>query len=200
MEGIMNIEIRKLSPDLVNDYLDFFDYSAFCDGSEFAGCYCVWYHWTDEFEKERDKCSEDMKKCFKRNLATNFIKQRRLNGFLAYSNGKVIGWCNADLKQNYERLGYKNNPDLWTDYNSEKVMSIVCYIVSPSMRGKGVASELLKSVCKDAKENSYNYIEAYPGINEDGSPHYHGSYSMYEKQGFKLVKNDSSNTIARKYL
>jgi predicted GNAT family acetyltransferase len=108
--------------------------------------------------------------------------------------------CNADLKQNYDRMGYNSTPDSWTDYNSEKVMSIVCYIVSPSMRGKGVATELLKVVCKDAKENSYHYIEAYPGINEDGPPHYHGPFSMYEKQGFKLVKNDSSNPIARRYL
>jgi hypothetical protein len=96
-----DIIVRKLSIELINDYLDFFDNYAFCDGSEFTGCYCVWYHWTDELEKERSKCSEDMKKCFKRNLAINSIKQRRLNGFLAYSNGKVIGWCNADLKQNY---------------------------------------------------------------------------------------------------
>jgi GNAT superfamily N-acetyltransferase len=199
-EEKMNIEVRKLLPDLVDDYLDFFDNSAFCDGSEFAGCYCVWYHWTDELEKERSKCSDDMKKCFKRNLVINLIKQKRLNGFLAYLNGKVIGWCNADLKQNYDRLSYKNNPDLWIEHNGEKVMSIVCYIVSPNMRGNGVATELLKAVCKEAAENRYDYIEAYPGINEDGSPHYHGTYSMYEKQGFKLIKNESSNLIARKYL
>jgi len=198
--GTMNIEIRKLSPDLIDDYLDFFDNSAFSDGSDFAGCYCVWYYWTNELEKEHSSCPQNMKNSFKRNLAINYIRQGKLNGFLAYSYGRVIGWCNAGLRQNYDRLSCKNNPDLWIDYDNEKVMSIVCYLVSPNMRGKGVATELLKAVCKYAQEDRYDYIEAYPVINEDGSPHYHGSFTMYEKQGFKIVKNDSTITIVRKYL
>ena len=195
----MNIEIKKLSPELINDYLDFFENHAFSDGSEFAGCYCVWYHWTEDLEKEREKCTGELKENFKRNLAVKLIEKKELNGFLAYSDGIVIGWCNADSKQNYDRMSHKNAPELWSGSDdNQKIISIVCYLVKPEMREKGVATELLKAVCQDAKKNGYDYVEAYPGINDDGSPHYHGSYSMYTKQGFHLVQGNSATTIARK--
>ena len=195
----MKIEIKKLSPSLIDDYLDFFENHAFTDDSEFAGCYCVWYHWTEELEKDREKSTEDLKVNYKKNLAVKLIEQGLLNGFLAYADNVVIGWCNADYKQNYDRLNRKNAPELWIgSEDDQKIISIVCYLVKPEMRGKGVATELLRAVCQDAKENGYDYVEAYPGINDDGSPHYHGNYSMYTKQGFYLFQNNSETTIVRK--
>jgi GNAT superfamily N-acetyltransferase len=200
MENGMNIEVRRLAPGLIDDYINFFENDAFSDGSDFAGCYCVWYHWTEEMQAERSKCPEDGKKCFKRNMAINYIKEHKLNGFLAYSDGRVVGWCNADLKQKYVRLSPENSRDIWAESDvNDKVMSIVCYLVSPDMRRKGIATELLKAVCKYAEENGYNCIEAYPGTNDDGTPHYHGTHSMYRKQGFMLTKDSSSGTIVRKY-
>ena len=37
------ITIKRLTPDLLEDYLDFFDYRAFSDGSPFYPCYCSAY-------------------------------------------------------------------------------------------------------------------------------------------------------------
>ena len=34
------IRIKKLTPVLLEDYLDFFDHRAFSDGSPFYPCYC----------------------------------------------------------------------------------------------------------------------------------------------------------------
>jgi hypothetical protein len=42
MEELMDIEIKKLSPALLQDYLSFFDQVAFTDNEEWAGSYCVW--------------------------------------------------------------------------------------------------------------------------------------------------------------
>jgi len=195
----MKIEVKKLSPRLIDDYLDFFENHAFSDGSEFAGCYCVWYHWTEELENQRAQSNEDEKASFKKHLAVKLIQEGTLNGYLAYSKGKVIGWCNADHKQHYDRLDPKNAPELWlTQDGNQKVLSIVCYLVKPEMRGKGVATELLKAVCKDAQERGFDYIEAYPGTNDDGTPHYHGNFSMYEKQGFYPVQQTQEGAIVRK--
>lgn len=55
----MTYEIKKLSPDLAHDFIDFFEKSAFCDGSEYAGCYCTWYHWNDEYENLRNECCDE---------------------------------------------------------------------------------------------------------------------------------------------
>ncbi|MDR2687400.1 MAG: hypothetical protein LBB75_06580 [Oscillospiraceae bacterium] len=60
------------------------------------------------------------------------------------------------------------------------------------------AAALLKAVCEHAAEHGYDVVEAYPGTNEDNSPHGHGNPSMYAKQGFELTQNSSAMQIARK--
>ena len=106
----MEVIVKKLSPELENDYIEFFENNAFSDGSDFAGCYCTWYHWTDELEKERGQCSEKMKMCFKKELAKKYIRQEILQGYLAYLDGKVVGWCNVNDRRNYNRINEKNRP------------------------------------------------------------------------------------------
>lgn len=197
----MEITIKKLSPELIEDYITFFDNSAFSDGSEFEGCYCTWYHWTDALEKERSQCSDEMKGCFKKELARKLIQRGALQGFLAYTEGKVIGWCNVNDRQNFYRLNKENRPDLWEEHNGmDRAKSIVCFIVSPEMRGKGIATTLLKALCADAKSNNYTYIEAYPAVGEFKELNYHGPYSMYEKLGFALHNNSVNEVVVRKYL
>ena len=196
----MQIYIKKLSIELLDDFLSAFDNPDFFTNKEFSfGCYCTWYNWTSELENERNNCDDNSRKYFKRNLAIKLIEKCKLNGFLAYLNGSVVGWCNAGPKKNYERL---NNQLPWSINmeDNENILSIVCYVVHPDMQRKGIATSLLKAVCQDAYVNGYDYIEAYPGINEDGTPSYHGNFSMYTKQGFELIINQSGNTIARKKL
>lgn len=196
----MRYEIKKLSPGLVNDYMEFFEKYAFCDGSEFTGCYCTWYNWNDSYELERNRCSDVKRKNFKKDLAYRWILEGKLNGFLAYDNGIPIGWCNVDRKQNYDRLKKEHNPETWKDSNVEdKVLSIVCFLVSPNMRGKGVATALLKEVCSFAESYKYQYIEAYPSNEDFSVTNYHGQFSMYQKLGFQLIGTSEIGQVARKY-
>ncbi len=46
----MNIKIRALSFELLDDYLGFFDNIAFSDHQEWSGCYCVHFHWDSKLE------------------------------------------------------------------------------------------------------------------------------------------------------
>jgi len=179
----MNIEIKKLSPELAADYLEFFGNPQSSDDPLFAGCYCVWHHWTDELEHERSQLPEAERKLFKRNFAAHLIETGQLNGLLAYADGRVVGWCNADAKGNYARQ--------WTiSAGDEKTFAIVCYVVHPAARRKGIATALLKAACTEAKEKGYSCIEAYPDARQ---------YSMYTRQGFELTQN-STIAIARKIL
>jgi GNAT superfamily N-acetyltransferase len=197
----MLYEIKKLSQELANDYIDFFENSAFCDDSEFVGCYCTWYNWNDDYENQRNKCCESKRKSFKKDLAYNWILQGKLNGFLAYYNGIPIGWCNVDDKQNYDRLSMCNNSETWINSNyHDIILSIVCFIVSPNMRGKGVATALLKEVCLYAEKLNYQYIEAYPSDGDFLATNYHGQYSTYKKLGFQLVGNSKIGLVVRKFL
>lgn len=194
----MNIEIKKLSPEMSFDYVDFFDNRAFSDGNINKGCYCVWHHWTDKHEYERSLLPKQERAFVKRNYAIQLIERGKLNGFVAYDGNKIIGFCNADVKDNYFRLSMKNDADSWQGINpNDKILCIVCFVVDPNMRGRGIAKALLKAICKYAKENNFNYVESYPNVDKFVSTNCCGPASMYKTFGFELIEC-VDGVIARK--
>ena len=197
----MKIEIKKLSPELTEDYLAFFDNVAFTDNEEWDGCYCVWYHWNEALQEKFEQCQEASKKGFNRKLALNLIQAGTLQGYLAYADGCVAGWCNANDKGSYESLNRDKCPELWEDAGcSDKVKAIVCYTIAPDMRQKGIATALLQRVCEDAEAEGYTYVEAYPGKDSSNVVrNYHGPFSLYEKIGFTKQIELENQYIVRKY-
>ena len=120
-----------------------------------------------------------------------------MQGYLAYYDGKVTGWCNANEKQIYDSVNFNlpwENPE-----KNKKIKSIVCFCISPDLRGRGIASQLLEQVCADAAADGYEYVEAYP-FDNDANHNYHGSKSMYDKNGFTDFGKENGYTIVRKYL
>lgn len=196
----MQIDIRPLGPALLDDYLNFFDNVAFTDHQEWAWCYCTYYHLGKQDEKriQADSAGE-WKRDVLRNTAINLIKECEMNGYLAYINGQVIGWCNAADKKSYKKLC--ENRDIWDDGEELSVKSVTCFIVAPEARRKGVAAALLARVAKDAAEEGYKVLEAYPAAGElDCYLHYHGHSAMYIKSGFIKHKEFKSYSVFRKLL
>jgi|LSQX01.2.fsa_nt_gb GNAT superfamily N-acetyltransferase len=193
----MNIEIRKLTIQLLEDWLYFFDKVAFCGNDKWAGCYCMCFHWNEELANKRKWGCSPEDGSFNRECAAEFIKRGKMKGYLAYDGGKVIGWCNANDKSAYDNV----NITLPADETEEgkRVMSIACFCIAPDYRGKGVASKLLEAVCLDAAEEGYDFIETYP-FEKDENMSYLGPVSMYKKQGFEAYKQFYECTIHRKYL
>jgi GNAT superfamily N-acetyltransferase len=193
----MDIEIRKLSPELINDYISYFDQTAFSDHKEWSWCYCIYYHWDQELEASWQLSQSAG--CMREN-AIRLIDKGVLQGYMAYIDDKVVGWCNANDKCGYNALIERK--ELWDDAEHDaKVKSIVCFIIAPEMRGKGIASKLLKRVCDDAASEGYSYIESYPlNSGNDVYANYHGPGLIYERNGFVLFKKFENDSIARKYL
>lgn len=194
----MDFLFKKLTSEYLDDFLAALDKPSFFHDADFSfGCYCTWFHWTDQLEAERSTADLQIRKSFKRNLAIDLIQKGRLNGFLAYYGNQVVGWCNAGLKQDYDRLRYDKT--LWDeDTKDEKVMAIVCYVVHSDYQRRGIATNLLKQVCEDAEAQGYHMVEAYPHLQEDGRPSSLGSDSMYLKMGFQIIELPSGKIVARK--
>lgn len=196
----MNIVIKKLTPELTKDYIDFMEQVAFTDNEEWAGCYCVFYHWNDAFEKASQLHPEGSI-CYRRDLSIKFIQEGILQGYLAYVDGKVVGWCNVNDKEAFESLKKEKRPELWDDTEIDaKVRFVVCFTIAPEMRRKGIATLMLQQICEDAKAEGYHYVEAFPGMGEINSRSYHGPYPVFEKCGFQLHKSCGDLAIVRKYL
>ena len=193
----MNIEVRKLSVDLLDDWLSFFDDTAFSDNDEWAGCYCMCYHWSEALESKKSWDCSKVDAPYNRKCAVRFIKKGIMQGYLAYSDGKVVGWCNANDKQAYDSVNIDFN---WEESEKDKkIKSIVCFCISPDLRSRGIATKLLEKVCLDAADDGYEYVEAYP-FNNGENRDYHGSKSMYEKNGFKDYSGDNGDNVVRKHL
>lgn len=196
---MMKFEIKKLSPVMTNEYIDFFENRGLIKGDINQGCYCVWHHWTNQLELNRSKLPQNVQPSVKRNFAIELIKTGKLNGFAAFSDKKMIGFCNADYKENYYRLNRTNNSDSWIGLNdNDRILSVVCYVIDVNLRGKGIAASLLKEVIHFAIEQKFDYIEAYPSSGKFKQTNCCGSVSMYEKQGFTIINNNGSETIVRK--
>lgn len=196
----MKIEIKPLEPPLLDDYLDFFDRVAFADHPEWAWCYCTYYHLGKEDEKELERESgEGFSRETLRKIAVGLIERKRLRGYLAYAEGEVVGWCNAGDKSGFKKLC--ENAELWDEGESLRIKAVVCFIVAPGMRRRGVAKALLSRVLEDAASEGYQAAEAYPADGErDCFEHYHGHPAMYEALGFTRVKDCGWYSVYRKTL
>ena len=186
----MELDIRRLTPELLDDYLYFFDTVAFADHPAWSQCYCLAFHFEPAWDAEDIEAENPWRK-----RAVRFVRGGKLQGYLAYSDGQVAAWCNANDKKNYVALKYDE------EEKDSKVKSVVCFLVAPVLRGKGIATKLLERVCADAQADGYDFIEGYPpGGDCDMYAAHHGTVALFEKCGFKEYKRCNNDAIMRRYL
>jgi len=189
----MDIEIRKLTPALAEDYFDFFENRAFTDDSPYR-CYCQVFQMSKaEYKKVYEKAKADPGPA-SREEAARQIEAGVLRGYLAYVDGMPIGWCNANDRANYPAKQYHDVPFHASSENRE--MAVICFEIAPEYRGKGVATALLAHVCEDAKTQGYAAVVGFPVARAERYEwDCRGPLRLYEKLGFvnaakKAAKRD----------
>jgi GNAT superfamily N-acetyltransferase len=180
---MLNISIRKLTPDLVEDYVHFFDTTPHDDNIDEHKCYCVC--WCNDDSEGRDFSSAAKR----REYAVQFVKGGNIQGYLAYQDDKVVGWCNANTRADCLKCesGRRYMGTLPVESPDVKVKSIFCFVIAPEMRRKGVSALLLERVCEDAARDGFDFVEAYPNkefVNEQMD--YMGHIELYRKNGFTV--------------
>lgn len=186
----MEIIIKPLSPELIDDYLYFFDNMIFTEHPHWSKCYCYSFHFTgpdEQWIKEENRVA-----------VINLIKEDKMRGYLAYSNNTPIGWCNANDRSNYQRL--MKIYDL-EDNSDEKICSVVCFLISPEFRRKGIAKMFLEKIINDYSHKEFDYLEAYPTKNNlSCEKNYKGPLSLFEKQNFEIIREHENYYVLRKEL
>ena len=210
----MQYEIKKLSPALAEDYLDFFDNRAFSDGSPFYPCYCNAFNLSKKRMQAElyDKTAEygnTLEGWIRalRESAERMVNSGEIQGYLAFDHGVAIGWCNANDRTSYYRTGEFDLHTIPEDENIApglspgKIKSIVCFEIAPEYRGKGIATQLLQKVLADAKADGYQYVEAYPMESvKSFSLAFTGPMYLYEKAGFEIYNRSGVTYTMRKLL
>ena len=110
-------------------------------------------------------------------------------GLVAYREGEAVGWIGISPRETYERL---ESSKVLARVDDKPVWSIVCFVVGAKSRGRGIASALLAGAIDYARGHGARMLEAYPVARSRGkvsaASAFHGSQSMFEKAGFRLVE------------
>ena len=196
----MQVSVRQLRPELLADFLHFFDKEAFSDFPDWSGCYCGFY---ETAGSSWDAGPDDGP--IHRKEKADRIKTGESTGLLAYVDGKVVGWCNAQPRSSFANM---RRYSVVIDDASESVGSIMCFLIAPGYRGKGVCTSLLNSACDVFRSEGLSVAEGYPttsprkGTSETpwAEANYKGPLSVYLKNGFAIHKQLERFAIVRRKL
>ena len=185
--------IRELTPELLDDYLKFFDHDAFADNPAWAGCYCMFFHFSGTDEEWVECTASD-----NRAAISDLIRDGQAHGLLAYVGGKPVGWCKVAPRLALPRLSHYKA--LQVD-DADQVGSIVCFVIVKPYRGRGIARGLLDAACVLLARRGLAFAEAYPRKHaESDADNYPGPLKMYLAAGFTIFREVDKRVIVRKPL
>ena len=176
------LDIRPLTADTWPDLAALFE-----QGGDPKWCWCQFYRvrgldWSNSSaDGNRDR------------LAT-LTRDGPPTGLVGYRDGRAVGWVSLAPRPAYDRL---TRAKVLAPVDDRPVWSIVCFVVSRSARGRGVARALLDGAIAWARAEGATILEAYPsdvkGRKVPAANLYHGSLSMFEDAGFEVVARRQFN-------
>jgi GNAT superfamily N-acetyltransferase len=187
LDAIGAVEVHRVTPDRVDDWLDLFDHDVMVGHAENASCYCLESH-------ERGSGDEipygDWRA--RRAAMADRLRTGATVGYLAYVDGAPAGWVNASMRGDYS-LHRRN------DTGDDCTVGIACFAVAPPFRGHGLATKLLDRVVADAGSRGATAVEAYP-FNEGvpSASHFRGPRPLYDHLGFTEVRVRQHDTVLRR--
>lgn len=116
-------------------------------------------------------------------------------GLVAFDGDRAVGWVSLGPRTDFERIvRSKVIPTI----DDRPVWWIVCFAVSSTARGRGVARALLDAAIDHARSRGAEALEAYPvqlgdaeAIHPDAA--FTGTLPMFERAGFTVVADRASD-------
>jgi GNAT superfamily N-acetyltransferase len=147
------------------------------------GCWCMYYRETGKPQTLSGMSLAESRKEQMRARATDGPPP----GLIAYAGKQPVGWVTLGPREEFLKL--RRSP-VMKPVDDKPVWSIVCFVVPPEHRHKGVATALLRGAVEYAAKQGATLLEAYPiDKAKRGADDWlwHGAKSMYDKAGFAEV-------------
>ena len=116
-------------------------------------------------------------------------------GVIAYVDGTPVGWCSFGPRSGMHRLTHSRTIPVIDDV---PVWSVICFIVRPPHRGKGLSGRLLDAAIDYARGQGVPALEAYPIESEAGKvgsgSAYVGTTNLFASAGFDRVAETTSKS------
>lgn len=195
----MQLKIKKLTPDLAEDYVHFFDVTPHDNQVEENKCYCVTWRSDESYARNPNHWFDTREE--RRRHATEFVQDGSIQGYLAFVGEEIVGWCNANADCNLG-LGYlRAFWDIEQPAAGQRIKSVFCFVIAPHMQRKGVATQLLQRVCQDAAAEGFDFVQAYVYEDPNAVPHdFRGPLAMYLGCGFSIHSRRDGRAVVRKPL
>lgn len=193
----MDIVIRKLIPELAEEYVHFFDTTPHNNNTD-DKCYCITWRSDDSYINDQPWFPSREER---REHALQYVRKGHLQGYLAYCDDKIVGWCNANANCR-NCIDYLRSYWPIEEYHPNvKIKSIFCFVIAPEMQRKGIATQLVEHICKDAANEGFDFVEAYTNEKfSDTANDFRGPLAMYEKCGFIKYAEQNGKIVVRKKL
>ncbi|MBN1981735.1 MAG: GNAT family N-acetyltransferase [Chitinivibrionales bacterium] len=181
--------VQALGPESAQLFVDFLSDLDFSHRPHWASCFCRFY-FTDCSQQEWQKRSSSQN----RQEALASIRDGAMKGFLAFDGDRCIGWCNANDAEMLIRLRQDLAP-----YSADgKLGCVICFVIHPDYRSKGVARVLLRHAVECFKAKGYHSIVALPFENAaEPQIRYRGTLRMYQEMGFEQIEEDGDIRVMR---
>lgn len=179
------MSVRELAPELLQDFLSFFEGEAFADNPEWGSCFCQFLYVNHSTVNWTARTAEENRAAARERICTN-----RMQGYLAYRDGQPVGWCNAAPRVMMDAFADEPDPD------ATRIGQITCFVVAKPHRRSGIAATLLEAACSGLKKQGFAIAEASPLAEAptDAKNHY-GPLSMYLSAGFHEHRREADGTV-----
>jgi GNAT superfamily N-acetyltransferase len=153
-----------------------------------SGCWCMAYRDSrvpndERAQYMRDECAQDPGP-----------------GVLAYVDGEAAGWCSVAPRSTYRRLMHSRTIPF---VDERDAWSIVCFVVRPAFRRRGLMHELLEGAVAHASASGAEVVEGYPVVVDGGdrvdiSSGYVGTSRLFEAAGFTQAAQTTGHSGGRR--
>jgi GNAT superfamily N-acetyltransferase len=128
----------------------------FGDNGACGGCWCMWWR-----VPKGGKTWEQAKGKKNRDAFRRLVKAGKVHGVLAFAGEEPVGWCCFGPRSTFPRIErvralQRETPDT--------TWSVVCFYIPARWRGKGVATELVKTATERAFALGAKEVEGFPVV------------------------------------
>ena len=154
-------------------------------------CWCMHFHRPHRLPKNEWLRTRAERGIRNRREKLGLVMNGRSHGILVYSKGEPVGWCQYGTREELPRIDNSRKYRALRLESPQKLWRITCFVVLKDHRDCGVASAALKAALQAIKSKGSGLVEAYPITQWKsyafGNESTHGTASMFEKLGFKVI-------------
>lgn len=187
-----NLQVDSAAPTHAESIVDLFERAD-------APCFCQYFQFAGDNRDWQMRCGTDREQ--NAHALRQQLSSGALRAFVGLKQGKVVGWLRLErpelLTKRYHGRLYRG----LSCFEGERagVMSVVCFLVDPALRGQGVARQLLEAALAWGRTEELRSLEAFPRGASDVTEEeqWTGPVGLYEGLGFTRVHEFSPYPVFR---